>query len=515
VITPAPQIERRALSGSVANVASILAILLQNVVLVPVLLHRWTADTYGIWITLFAVQSLLFTVNYGQEAYVGYEAARLLHEDRPALPALIGAGILIGIVLGAIEVLLILGLGLTHFTHLFGAGPGLEEGWKPLAIVVGCWIGFGSSANILIRVAYALGFYSRFTLYSVLFRVIVTIAIAVSASFGASVWGAVMAYGVATLFTQACLMAMALGVIRNYHIGIGRPRRAVISSILTRSAVVSGTSLLDAFSDNGLLTIISSVLSPKLVPQFSTLRTITNTAKQGVGIIMHPLDPDMIRYHAKREFAKLYEIFGVCWTVAGSAINFGLCVLPVFIEPVYRVWTRGKLPFNFPLFSLLALSVAFRTLGHPALAFLQATNDIKAQARISVARAIMVISLSLAFIHPFGLLGVGAALAISELIGAAVLPAWYAMRVFSTSEVPFPAPRMIAAVSSVAIVGIAFASCLSFPSLKVIFCGSASTAIAVLAYVQWVMLHGETRRRMLSTLQVLRWRSHPPAVAHD
>lgn len=504
---PTTNLERRALSGSVANVASIVAILLQNLALVPVLLHRWTADTYGIWITLLAVQSLLFTINYGQECYVGYEAARLLHRDRPALPAFIGAGVALGVGLGIIEVFLILALGLGGFTGLLQAGPALAEGWKPLVVVVGCWVGFGSAANILIRVAYALGYYSRFTLYSVLFRVITAIAIGTSAFLGGGLWSAALAYGITTLVTQACLMGMALRLLREYKVPIGRPRSGVIGSILKRSAVISGTSLMDAFSNNGLVAIISGALSPALVPSFSTLRTITNTANQGVGVIMHPLDPDMIRYQANKELVKLYEIFGVCWAAAGTAINFGICTLPAFIEPVYRIWTRGKLAFNLPLFSLLVISVAVRTLGHPALAYLQATNDVNAQARISVVRAVLIVSLSLILIRPLRLIGVGIALAISDLIGAAVLPAWRAMSLFSAAGVPFPLRRLCTAIASTAIVGIAFAIQCVFPGLKAITCVVSCAAVAILGLAQWTMLLDDTRQRLLSLNPLARRRA--------
>jgi len=502
VSAPVPNLERRALSGSFANVASIVAILLQNLALVPVLLHRWTPETYGIWITLLAVQSLLFTINYGQEAYVGYEAARLVHQDKAALPGLIGAGIFIGIVIIVFEVALVVGLGLTHFTGLFSVGPALDEGWKPLAVVIGCWGGFGSAANILIRVGYALGYYSRFTFLSVLYRVITAVAIGVAALLGGGLWSAALAYGVATLVTQALLMVSAIRVIRNYDIAVGRPRLGVVGGIVTKSAVISGTSLLDAFSNNGLLTIISSMLSPAVVPSFSTLRTIANTANQGVGIIMHPLDPDMIRYHAKKELVKLYEVFGVCWTVAGSVINFGICSLPLFIEPLYRAWTCGKLPFNFPLFSLLVVSVAVRTLGHPALAFLQATNDVSAQARISAARAVLVVSLSLVLIRPFGLVGVGSALVISEAIGAALLPIWHAMRAFSGGDIPFPVGRMLVAIVSVVLVGVTFAILCVRPDLKLVVCAASCSGVAALGIFQWSMLLGETRSRLLSLVPV-------------
>ena len=513
----APNVERRAFSGSVANIASIAAILLQNLALVPVLLHCWTPGTYGVWITLLAVQSLLFNVNYGQEAYVGYESARLLHKDRAALPDVIGAGIFLGIALGLLEVGLIIALGLTHFTRLLGipAESGSGDEWKFLVVIVGSWVGFGSAANVLVRIAYALGFYSTFTLYSVFFRVLVTLAIAISATCGAGLQGAAIAYGLATLLTQATLMALALRLLRQHSVAIARPRLALISGILKNGAVLSGTSLLDAFSNNGLLTIISSVLTPRFVPSFSTLRTVANTANQGVGVIMHPLDPDIIRYRARNEFHKLSEIFGVCWAIAGSSINLGLCLLPLFIEPLYRVWTRGKLSFDLPLFSLLALSVALRTFGHPAMAYLQATNAISAQARISVIRAALVISLSLVLIHPLGLFGVGAALAISELIGAAALPVWYAMQAFAASDIRFPKQRMLKAIASVTVVGITFATCCRYPALKGGICSAACLTIAILAWVQWVMLHVETRGRMLSILHIPKWSTQSNPLADE
>ena len=225
---------------------------------------------------------------------------------------------------------------------------------------------------------------------------------------------------------------------------------------------------------------------------------------------MHPLDPDMIRFNANREFAKLYEIFGVCWTVAGTMINLGLCLLPLFIEPLYHLWTRGKLPFNFPLFALLALSVAIRTLGHPALSFLQAINDIAAQTRISIIRAALVVSLTFAFIYHYGLLGVGAALAVSELLGAATLPFVYTLRIFAATDVPFPIRRLIVAVGSVAVVGATDTACCAFPSLRGVVCAAAAVAIIVLAGVQLAMLNEETRRRLFSLLPLSRWRGRQP-----
>ena len=502
--TRASKLEHRAFSGSLANIAQIFAILLQNLALVPVLLHYWKVETYGTWITLFAVQSLLFTINYGLEAYVGYEAARLLHVDRAALPALLGTGLVLDIGVGLLEVLLILVAALTHCAGLLGveSGPGTVAVCGVLAIVVGSWVGFGSAANILIRMGYALGFYSNFTFYSVLFRVFAAAAVCLAAVMGAGLWGAAMAYGITTMATQACLMWMALRVIKKHHIAIARPHPGLALAILKNSVVLSGTSLLDAFSNNGLVTIISGVLSPALVPPFSTVRTITNTANQGVGVIMHPLDPDMIRYRAKGEIAKLYEVFGVCWAVAGSAINFGLCMLPLFIVPLYRVWTRGKLSFDFDLFFVLGLSVSFRTFGHPGLAYLQAINAINEQARISVIRAALVVSLSFLFIHLMGVFGVGVALAISEFVGAAAMPLWYAIRSCATNSLPFPYKRMACAGASVITVAVAFLCYRYLHPFRFTIAAAAGTLIVTLFCIEWAMLTDETRRRIQSLLHL-------------
>ena len=256
--------------------------LLQNLALVPILLHRWSTETYGIWITLMAVQTLLFTINYGQEAYVGYEAARLLHQDRPALPGLIGASLLLGVLLCSVEVLLIVGLGYTHFTPSPGGGSGfggsLEAARRRGRLLAGLRL-VRQRVDPPSATRSASTLTSR--LYTVAFRVMTTMAIALAALCGAGLWGVVLAYSVTTALTQACLAAMALRVARQHDISISRPQFSVIRGILTKSTLVSGTSLLDMFSNNGLLAIISSVLSPGMVPSFSTLRTITNTAQPG------------------------------------------------------------------------------------------------------------------------------------------------------------------------------------------------------------------------------------------
>jgi len=64
---------------------------------------------------------------------------------------------------------------------------------------------------------------------------------------------------------------------------------------------------------------------------------------------------------------------------------------------------------------------------------------------------------------------------------------------------------MVTAAASVGIVGIAFVGYAALPALKWGIAAMAGAGIASLAYVQWNMLHPETRRRILSLL-------HLPAV---
>lgn len=261
-------------------------------------------------------------------------------------------------------------------------------------------------------------------------------------------------------------------------------------------AAIGATAVLDSLSNSGLITIISRSMSAASVSLFSSTRTIANTAMQGVGMILYPLNPDIIRFQARREFGKLDEVFRVCWLVAGSAVNFGMCFVPLVLNPLYRTWTRGKLHLDFPLFAALAAAVAFRAFAAPWMGYLACLNSVRIQTSVSVLRGVVVVGLSIVLLKTWGLFGVGFAWAVAEFVGPVLLAGYCASGLLKRARGGSSAPMVILPAISLGSVVIVYLVIALIPKMTPLLCPLGMLLVAWLGWLQWLQLTDETKRRL-------------------
>ncbi len=75
------------------------------------------------------------------------------------------------------------------------------------------------------------------------------------------------------------------------------------------SLVLTGNTIAQQFSNNGIILFIAKFFSSSIVPVFTTIRTITNTAAASTNIIIQAMVPDVVKFHAKGEKEKLLLIY--------------------------------------------------------------------------------------------------------------------------------------------------------------------------------------------------------------
>ena len=80
----AGDVASRALRGSAIGLVNVGLGLGTTIATVPLVLRYWDQDTYAMWLAVFAVYSLLQTVDTGHTSYLGNEFLRLAHADPAA-----------------------------------------------------------------------------------------------------------------------------------------------------------------------------------------------------------------------------------------------------------------------------------------------------------------------------------------------------------------------------------------------------------------------------------------------
>jgi O-antigen/teichoic acid export membrane protein len=503
---PAEPVHTRAAKGGLVSGVSFALNLGLNLIQVPMLLRFWPQETYGLWLSVGALAGILTSLDGGHQAYVGNLLSRYYVEDQAVFRRTLASAVRVAALTSSVQILAVLLLCLSgRAAQWLGIGS-MHAAEFSLAVVIYTvgWIATGSVGAILVRLFLPTGYFVRSMWWGTIARIVQFLAVALSAWLG---WGLV---GTSLMFTGLVFVANVLLLYDIYRLYPGLfPwwRGGDFSQgfrNFTRSNVLTGVSLLDMFSLQGVVLLVTGTLGAAVVPLFTTLRTLSNTAMQGTGFLLNPIQADLVRYHVRREAEKLVAVFSFFWLLSGALINGGFVAGLYLVEPVYAYWTRGKLAFDRTLFCWLAAAILVRTLAAPMQSYLAAINHLKAQALSSALRAALTVGGVLLLAPAHGLGGVGLALFIAELAGSLLLPGWFAGHsVTRLGHRPDPHAPILAAFSTI----LAGGALLGF-GLKTVYwpwqAGGALALLLVLTVIQWRILPSGVRERVFMVIQPMR-----------
>ena len=449
--------EKRAFSATAANGLLFLSQFAQSILLVPILLEYWGDEKYGVWLGLMAFYMMLQTLTIGHQNYVGNEFNKHFHLDKVKAQKILGSGVVMALVIGLMELTVCTGVITSGFTRVaVGAGEQFSEGNLDYAllVLVATWAFSGSVAGILYRVILPLGMMDRFIYISLSLKLAQIAALFAGATLGLSIFMTSIIYtGTSLIYTLlVCLYIKRLmpGFFpwwKGYNLKLGWQN-------FTRSTLVTLNGFIEQFSNSGLIIVISSFLGSAVVPMFTTVRTVANTALQGVGFIINPIYPDLIRFKTKGEAEKLRQVMVTNWLITGFLVNAGFLLLLNFAEPLYIWWTKGKIAFDLPLFGLLIFSVAIANFNKILVVYLNSLNDIKAMLSIGVNRFFFTASVSLIGVSIWGLNALGFSLIIAE-VAVTVWAVYFTRKSMGEIAGSIPGKLLVLALIPIVILGLA------------------------------------------------------------
>jgi O-antigen/teichoic acid export membrane protein len=513
----AEAVHTRAAKGGLVSGVGFAVNLGLNLMQVPLLLRFWPQDTYGLWLSVAALATLLTSLDGGHQAYVGNLLSRRFVEDRALFQRTLSSAVCVAAMTATVQITLAL---LLCFSGRAAGWLGIESGQSiefSLAVLIYTvgWISTGSVGAILVRLFPPTGNFVRSTWWAIGMRLSQFLAVAVAAWLE---WGLV---GTTWLFagTVFAVNMLLFADIRRLYPEFFPWWKGVHwkegFTNLGRSGVITVVGLLDYFSLQGVVLMVAGGLGTAVVPLFTTLRTMANMAMQGTSFLLNPIQPDLVRYHVQREGSKIGAVFAFFWFATGLLINGGLVVGLLLVEPVYAFWTQGKLPFDRALFTWLAAGVLLRTLAAPLQSYLTSINGLRALLVSAAVRGAMTVG-GVALLAPrWGLPGVGAALFAAELAGSLALPTWFTASEFSRLETRFTYRTFGWASVSTLAAGVAMAGFAVGGSAWPWLVAGALVVQAAVAGFQWRELPPDVKRRVGSLLAIFNRRTAgaSPAVA--
>jgi O-antigen/teichoic acid export membrane protein len=497
--------EKRAFWGGLAGSANFVVTFGLMLVQVPWLLRCWGAELYGAWNAVFAFYSLVITLDTGHQSYLGSLFLQTYHADRDRLRQELGSGIRAALVLSFLQVAFCLAIGVYGLDRVIGVESAVATNTEItlsfLALLVQ-WTIAGSVGGIVVRIYSAGGQYSRATIWGIGFRIVFS---------GGLCWGAWWSGRLFPAVLAACLGVTIYTFVQAVDIRRMFPDLypwwrdgdwARGRSNLRQSLVLTFSGVIQQFSVSGLTLVLTHALNTTALSLVTTLRTLTNTATQATLIVVQPVLPDLIKYHAAGDGAKVRDALGGVWFASGVAVNFGLVAAVVVAPWFYVFWTRGVLPFDGVLFALLALGVQVRNFSMPLLSYLSGLNDLRSQLEVAVAQTVATTGIAALTVEWLGVRAAGVGVLAGEL-AVAVLAVRAARRVGrAVGFVPERAGFLFAGIG-LAVNGALYAADQCWPALRATWVAAALMAFGLLAWVQYGALSPDVRARLRRVLAPL------------
>jgi len=413
-------IEKRSLNSLFANIIQFTVQILQSIILVPVLLHYWGDEKYGVWLAVFSFFTLLQTFDAGHQTYVGNEFNKYFHIDKLKAKEILGSSIRACLIIGLFELIILTLIIVFNFTPSFvgitaESSKDLGVEWGLISIML-VWILSGNVGGVLVRIILPLGMMSRSIYLGTILKVIQILILLLSGILRLSIFEACLYTALSSLFYSYGLFIYIRYLMPDFYPWWSGGNWKTGFLNLKRSTVLTFTNLLEQFSNSGLILVITNFLNAAFVPVFTTIRTLGNTALQGTGMILNPLYPDMVRYHATNEPKKLLNLFEVNWLVTGFVVNSAFILSLLFIEPLYTWWTKGLLKFDLALYSLIVSSVVISNFSKGFNVYLASINHLRALTVITTSKFTVIALFGISLISLLNLRSLGLALLLSEIV---------------------------------------------------------------------------------------------------
>lgn len=461
----------RLISGSAASWVQIAVNMASQIVLVPIYLSYWDAETYGVWLAVQGIMSTLSMLDYGHQNFLAYEFLRLGNTDRAALGKSLWSGLVIGLIISFVQIVLIIVFVFTGTLGFLLGTSGVENSsllnsaGVALFLQGFSWMVFATSPGLIGRALAAFGYFPRTAWWGV-----------VSATMTATVPLVAVIMG-ADLMITSLVLVIGAGVysvpvyidfyklLKKENVGFVKPSLTTGYANFRKSLPLLGKSIFENVRQQGVRLILTPLSGPVGLVAFSTMRTGANVALQGLNTIVNPLVPDLMRFLHARDQSRTESAFATIWILVIAVMAPGVVILQAFIEPMYVLWTQNKVSFDPLLFAFLSFGVLIYAVVQPAMAVVIGNNLTKTQLALTALAAIIVFAVLILSVPIIGIVGAGVALLMAEIC-AAVGYKMYAKKWLKQNDLRWPSRSFHIAIAALVIAAVSLGSLIIAPQYK-------------------------------------------------
>ena len=443
----------RIISASTASWVRIGLMTFLQLALTPIYLGSWSADSYGAWLLLQAVWSIITIIDLSHHDYVGYECLKTHENNHKIVTKIIFSAGPIALLIAVFDILLVSWLVNQSFAvSWIGGNIQLINEWKSaLYFQAVTWLVTGSIGGLIVRGLTPFGYNPQFAWWGVLISVsTATIPAAVVFFWHASILGATIALCAVNLVCYIIFFIWSVRILLYENLW-PKERLDFISGGLRglNSTWLAAKNFIEIMRQQGSRIILAPLVGTVEMAAFTTMRTGANFALQGLNTIANPVMPELMRFLSIRDQQKIEGIFAIVWLVLCIFLAPSVILIQYLAPSLFPIWTRGKIEFDPWIFAALSLSVLIVALAQPANAIIQGKNRGKVQLFISIMSAIVAIGGMVILVPLYGLKSAAFSLLIAELINL-VLAVYYSVEILQLDGLRWPWRAFKSTASSLA-----------------------------------------------------------------
>jgi O-antigen/teichoic acid export membrane protein len=483
----------RLISGSAASWLQIAVNMASQVVLVPIYLSYWDAETYGVWLAVQGIMSTLSMLDLGHQNFLAYEFLRLGDNDRAGLSKYLWSGVVIGVIISLFQIILIITFIFSGTLAFLLGESGIQD--SSLLNLAGIalllqgfsWLVFATSPGLIGRALAAFGYFPRTAWWAVVAATMTALAPLVAVIMGADLMITSLALVLGAAVYSVPIYMDFFKLLRKEKIGFVKPSLSTGFTNFRKSLPLLGKSLFENVRQQGVRLVLTPLAGPVGLVAFSTMRTGANVALQGLNTIVNPLVPDLMRFLHARDQSRTESAFATIWMLVIGVMAPAIVILQAFIEPLFLLWTQNKVSFDPLLFAFLSFGVLVYAVVQPAMAVVIGNNLTKTQLALTALAAIIVLAVLIISVPILGIVGAGAALLLAE-ISAAIGYKTYAKRWLKQNDLQWPSRAFHIAMAALVITAVSLAGLIMAPGLRWIFLPVSMFLFALNVLRYWKIL---------------------------
>lgn len=403
-----------------------------RLLLVPLFLSTWGAESYGEWLILTAFAAWFSLGDLGGQLYfINRMTADWASGRRKDFQRVYSTGLALfvassSLLFGAVAVLLAV-LPASVWLGLKSLDPELA---KAILLLMAFRFSISLPVGLLLGIYRAIGLQATSVMYGNLILMIQFVATALALLSG----GGMLLLASLEALPFLLLIPILIWDLRRRMsnefslAAFNKADRTIMLSAISPSLHFLVLQLSAALMIQGSVIVLAKTLGPVEVAIFSSMRIVANVMSRFIGMFSHASWPELTRLASLGENEKLSRLFRAILLVALFAGLFYLGLIVNYGEHLYRWWLGGKLPYESTVMFLLSTQVILTVMWTWGGNLLMATNRHEGYSRLQVIVNFIALLLCYFFSLNYGLLGGVIGLFAGQYFPMLFIVIWYLTR---------------------------------------------------------------------------------------